>query len=185
MQPRDAAVSLRLPHDSRPPGRAPRRVHDLRVPLFLARKSLPIDRPREPLQPRSRLSKGAVSCSLADGGGRGGTGRAVERLSTPAPLVAFTAVLNPVSGSSTAWAANPSWRRSRVLCACQAAGSTSTTESAQVTPPQPRLRNGPERPVDPPHFHELKRAEGCSRGTNEAVSGLWFGVAIEIGDEAL
>ncbi len=73
----------------------------------------------------------------------------------PVALVNDTAVMIPVSGSATTCALKPSWRRSRILCACRVPGSTveMTRSRGDLPGDLPPSATGCVRIVDP--FHVL------------------------------
>ena len=68
-------------------------------------------------------------------------------LSGPLALLSRAAVVSPVSGSTTTWALNPSWRRSVVLWACRVSGSTVEITRSGAT--LRAIRHLPSVPSDP------------------------------------
>jgi hypothetical protein len=85
----------------------------------------------------------------------------------PAPLalVSAQAVMMPVSGSSTTWAVNPSWRRDVDLCACRDSGTTVLIIRSGATRCAIRQLGGPSGLVG---SHQLNVPAGDQRQQPQA-----------------
>ena len=90
-----------------------------------------------------------------------------SELSAPLVLVSAAAVVNPVSGSTTRWALNPSCRFSRDLRVCRDSGSTVEIIRSGAT--FRAIRHRPSVPSDPSAGSTSCPATKASRATASAA----------------
>ena len=88
-------------------------------------------------------------------------------LAGPLALVRAVLVISPVSGSTTTWALNPSWGRSRDLWACRASGSTVEIIRSGAT--WRAMRHRPSVPSEPSAGSTSWPATSASNATASAA----------------